>query len=85
MVRVKAESIGKALVEKLGYVVVELLFVKRAVKLVGIDSESLGDALVKKSAKVEVGLLSVELLGVKANLIEAKKKVPLAQQWLTRQ
>ena len=48
MVRVKAESISKALVKKLGYVVVEFLFVERAVKLVRIDSESLGDALVKK-------------------------------------
>ena len=48
MAKVKAETLSKALVEKLGYVVVELLFVKRAVKLVGIDSESLGDALVKK-------------------------------------
>ena len=71
MAGLKAESISKVLVEKLGYIVVELLFVKRAVKLVGIDSESLGDALVKKSAEVEVGLLSVELLGVKANLMEA--------------
>ena len=73
MARVKAESISKVLVEKLGYVVVKLLFVKRAVRLVGIDSESLGDALVKKSTEVEVGLLSVELLGVKANLMEAKE------------
>ena len=73
MAGLKAESISKVLVEKLGYIVVELLFVKRAIKLVGIDSESLGDALVKKSAEVEVGLLSVELLGVKANLMEAKE------------
>ena len=47
MARVKAETLSKVLVEKLGYVVVELLFVKRAVKLVGVDDENLGDALVK--------------------------------------
>lgn len=73
MARVKAETLSKALVEKLGYVVVELLFVKRAVKLVRVDAESLGDALVKKSAELEVGLLSVELVGVKANLMEVKE------------
>jgi len=50
-----------------------LLFVKRAVKLVRVDAESLGDALVKKSAELEVGLLSVELVGVKANLMELKE------------
>jgi len=32
--------------------VVELLFVKRDVKLVGVDDENLGDALVKKSAEL---------------------------------
>ena len=50
-----------------------MLFVKRAVKLVRVDAESLGDALVKKSAELEVGLLSVELVGVKANLMELKE------------
>lgn len=73
MAKVKAETLSKALVEKLGYVVVELLFVKRAVKLVRFDAESLGDALAKKSAELEVGLLSVELVGVKANLMEVKE------------
>ena len=73
MAKVKAETLSKALVEKLGYVVVELLFVKRAVKLVRVDAESLDDALAKKSAELEVGLLSVELVGVKANLMEVKE------------
>ena len=50
-----------------------MLFVKRAVKLVRVDAESLGDALVKKSAELKVGLLSVELVGVKANLMEVKE------------
>ena len=72
MARVKAETLSKVLVEKLGYVVVELLFVKRAVKLVGVDDENLGDALVKKSS--EVGILSVDLVSVKANLMEVKKR-----------
>ena len=73
MARVKAETHSKVLVEKLGYVVVELLFVKSAVKLVGVDDENLGDALVKKSAELEVGILSVDLVSVKANLMEVKK------------
>ena len=73
MARVKAETLSKALVEKLAYVVVEFLLVKRAVKLVRVDAESLGEALVKKSAELEVGLLSVELVGVKANLMEVKE------------
>lgn len=73
MAKVKAETLSKALVEKLGYVVVELLFVKRAVKLVRVDAESLDDVLAKKSAELEVGLLSVELNGVKANLMEVKE------------
>ena len=72
MARVKAETLSKVLVEKLGYVVVELSFVKRAVKLVGVDDENLGDALVKKSS--EVGILSVDLVSVKANLMEVKKR-----------
>ena len=75
MARVKAETHSKVLVEKLGYVVVELLFVKSAVKLVGVDDENLGDALVKKSAELEVGILSVDLVSVKANLMEVKKPV----------
>ena len=74
MARVKAETHSKVLVEKLGYVVVELLFVKSAVKLVGVDDENLGDALVKKSAELEVGILSVDLVSVKANLMEVKKR-----------
>ena len=74
MARVKAETHTKVLVEKLGYVVVELLFVKSAVKLVGVDDENLGDALVKKSAELEVGILSVDLVSVKANLMEVKKR-----------
>ena len=73
MAKVKAETLSKAMVEKLGYVVVELLFVKRAVKLVRVDAESLDDVLAKKSAELEVGLLSVELNGVKANLMEVKE------------
>ena len=73
MVRVKAETHSKVLVEKLGYVVVEFLFVKSAVKLVGVDDENLGDALVKRSAELEVGILSVDLVSVKANLMEVKK------------
>ena len=72
MARVKAETHSKVLVEKLGYEVVELLFVKSAVKLVGVDDENLGDALVKKSAELEVGILSVDLVSVKANLMEVK-------------
>ena len=44
MARVKAETHTKVLVEKLGYVVVELLFVKSAVKLVGVDDENLGES-----------------------------------------
>ena len=74
MARVKAETLSKVLVEKLGYVVVELLFVKRAVKLVGVDDENLGDALVKKSVELEVEILSVELAGMKANLMEVKER-----------
>ena len=62
------------MVEKLGYEVVELLFVKRAVKLVGVDDENLGDALVKKSAALEVGILTVELVSVKADLMEVKER-----------
>ena len=73
MARVKAETHSKVLVEKLGYVVVEFLFVKSAVKLVGVDDENLGDALVKRSAELEVGILSVDLVSVKANLMEVKK------------
>ena len=74
MARVKAETRSKVLVEKIGYVVVELLLVKSAVKLVGVDDENLGDALVKKSAELEVGILSVDLVSVKANLMEVKKR-----------
>ena len=62
------------MVEKLGYEVVELMFVNRAVKLVGVDDENLGDALVKKSADLEVGILTVELVSVKANLMEVKER-----------
>ena len=74
MARVKAETHSKVLVEKLRYVVVELLFVKSAVKLVGVDDENLGDALVKKSAELEVGILSVDLVSVKANLRDLEKR-----------
>lgn len=74
MARVEAETLSKVMVEKLGYEVVELLFVKRAVKLVGVYDENLGDALVKKSAELEVGILTVELVSVKANLMEVKER-----------
>ena len=74
MARVKAETHSKVLVEKLRYVVVELLFVKSAVKLVGVDDENLGDALVKKSAELEVGILCVDLVSVKANLRDLEKR-----------
>ena len=74
MARVKAETHSKVLVEKLRYVVVELLFVKSAVKLVGVDDENLGDALVIKSAELEVGILSVDLVSVKANLRDLEKR-----------
>ena len=74
MARVEAETLSKVMVEKLGYEVVELLFVKRAVKLVGVYDENLGDALDKKSAELEVGILTVELVSVKANLMEVKER-----------
>ena len=74
MARVEAETLSKVMVEKLGYEVVELLFVKRAVKLVGVYDENLGDALVKKSAELEVGILSVDLVSVKANLRDLEKR-----------
>ena len=74
MARVEAETLSKVMVEKLGYEVVELLFVKRAVKLVGVYDENLGEALVKKSAELEVGILTVELVSVKANLMEVKER-----------
>ena len=74
MARVEAETLSKVMVEKLGYEVVELLFVKRAVKLVGVYDENLGDALVKKSAELEVGISTVELVSVKANLMEVKER-----------
>ena len=74
MARVEAETLSKVMVEKLGYEVVELLFVKRAVKLVGVYDENLGDTLVKKSAELEVGILTVELVSVKANLMEVKER-----------